>query len=296
MSVWGVVKSYNPLKGFGFLTQSDGQDVFVHISACNGMVPNQGDALTFDVEWDPKSGKPQAKNVQGCTGSADGAAKGGGKGKGQERDGSEQGDSLTFDVEWDPKSGKPQAKNVQGCTGSADGAAKGGGKGKGQDSGRCQGTVKCYNGEKGWGFVEYNGTDLFLHVKSCNGGTPQAGDWLTFDVEDAGQGNGKLKASNVSGCTGWPEKGMGKGDKGGYGAMWGGGKGCTGSADGAAKGGGCTGWPEKGMGKGDKGGYGAMWGGGKGDGGKGGGWGGGPYGGGKDGGGKDGGWGKGKGK
>eukprot|EP00445_Apocalathium_hangoei_P050759 CAMPEP_0204028400 /NCGR_PEP_ID=MMETSP0360-20130528/52661_1 /ASSEMBLY_ACC=CAM_ASM_000342 /TAXON_ID=268821 /ORGANISM="Scrippsiella Hangoei, Strain SHTV-5" /LENGTH=64 /DNA_ID=CAMNT_0050972223 /DNA_START=53 /DNA_END=244 /DNA_ORIENTATION=- len=64
MSVTGVVKNYNPLKGFGFVTQSDGQDVFVHVSACSGMAPNQGDTLTFDVEWDPKSGKPQAKNVQ----------------------------------------------------------------------------------------------------------------------------------------------------------------------------------------------------------------------------------------
>jgi len=209
MATTGTVKNYNPFKGFGFITGTDGQDVFVHVSACNGMAPNQGDVVTYDVSMNDKTGKPNASNVQGCTGSAE--------------------------------------------------AAKGGGKGA-AGTGTCAGTVKSYSGEKGWGFVEYNGQDIFLHIKNCNGGTPQSGDWLTFDVADAVQGNGKLMAVNISGCTGWSEKGKGKG-KGG---------------------------------KGDKGGYGAMWGGGKGDWGKGGGWGAGPYGGGKGGGwGKDAGWGTG---
>jgi len=137
------------------------------------------------------------------------------------------GDVVTFDIDQDPvRGGQMKAINVQGCTGDAN---AGKGKGKGKGSGSCQGTVKSYNGGKGWGFIEYNGVDVFLHVKDCNDGAPQAGDWLTFDVEDAGQSNGKLKATNVSGCTGFPEKGFGKGgmDKGfgkggGYAPMWGG--------------------------------------------------------------------------
>jgi len=141
------------------------------------------------------------------------------------------GDALTFDIEQDPvRGGQMKAINVKGCTGSAN-AGKGKGKGKGKSEGTGQNEAQCksYNGAKGWGFIEYDGQDIFLHVKDCQGGTPAAGDWLRFDVEeDPVRGQGQMKAANVSGCTGIPEslKGKGKGmDKGfgkGYGPMWGG--------------------------------------------------------------------------
>lgn len=90
----GTVKSYNPAKGFGFITAEDGTDVFVHFSACNGAAPIVGDAVTFDTEPSPKNAQPCAVNVEGCTGVPNGGGKGhaqsfsygAGKGKGKGKD------------------------------------------------------------------------------------------------------------------------------------------------------------------------------------------------------------------
>merc|ERR1719401_1863568 len=94
-------------------------------------------------------------------------------------------------------------------------------------SGSCQGTVRTFR--EAWGFItDTLGRDVFVHIKDCiDGGLPQAGDVLTFDVEENPQKPGALKAKNVSGGSGVPDssgKGMGKGG-GGYGPMYGGGGG-----------------------------------------------------------------------
>ncbi|GLB47986.1 cold-shock protein [Neptunitalea lumnitzerae] len=45
----GTVKFFNQTKGFGFITNEQGEDIFVHISALQEEL-NEGDEVTFDVE------------------------------------------------------------------------------------------------------------------------------------------------------------------------------------------------------------------------------------------------------
>ncbi len=60
----GTVKWFNERKGFGFIEQENGPDVFVHYSGINGngfKSLYEGDKVTFDVEQGQKG--PSAVNV-----------------------------------------------------------------------------------------------------------------------------------------------------------------------------------------------------------------------------------------
>jgi len=64
-AVKGKVKWFNEAKGFGFLEQPGGADVFVHFSAIKGngfKTLTEGQLVTFDVEQGQKG--PQAVNLE----------------------------------------------------------------------------------------------------------------------------------------------------------------------------------------------------------------------------------------
>ncbi|MFZ5875958.1 MAG: cold-shock protein [Nitrospirota bacterium] len=60
----GKVKWFNASKGYGFISQEDGSDVFVHFSAIQGdgfKTLDEGQEVEFDVVKGAKG--PQAANV-----------------------------------------------------------------------------------------------------------------------------------------------------------------------------------------------------------------------------------------
>jgi CspA family cold shock protein len=63
----GTVKWFNATKGFGFIQQDGGDDVFVHISAVEraGLnTLNEGQKIGFDLERNQRNGKLAAVNLR----------------------------------------------------------------------------------------------------------------------------------------------------------------------------------------------------------------------------------------
>jgi CspA family cold shock protein len=61
----GKVKWFNNAKGYGFIEQEGGKDVFVHYSAIEGAgyrSLEEGQAVEFEISQGPKG--PQAANVR----------------------------------------------------------------------------------------------------------------------------------------------------------------------------------------------------------------------------------------
>jgi len=61
----GTVKWFSDQKGYGFIEQEDGQDVFVHhtgINASGFKTLNEGQRVRFEIETGEKG--PKAKDVE----------------------------------------------------------------------------------------------------------------------------------------------------------------------------------------------------------------------------------------
>lgn len=61
----GIVKWFSNQKGYGFIEQEEGEDVFVHFSSIGGdgfKTLTKGDSVSFDIEQGDKG--PAAVNVE----------------------------------------------------------------------------------------------------------------------------------------------------------------------------------------------------------------------------------------
>lgn len=61
----GTVKWFNNKKGYGFINEENGRDIFVHFSSITMdgyKTLNEGDQVTFDIEESARG--PEAKNVR----------------------------------------------------------------------------------------------------------------------------------------------------------------------------------------------------------------------------------------
>ena len=61
----GIVKWFNDRKGYGFISQEEGNDVFVHFSSIESTgykTLSEGDRVEFDIEESDRG--PEAKNLK----------------------------------------------------------------------------------------------------------------------------------------------------------------------------------------------------------------------------------------
>jgi CspA family cold shock protein len=151
----GIVKFFNPQKGFGFIVRDDGgEDVFVHISAVEQAgLTDLADGQPLEFTLVDRGGRVSATN-------------------------------LRID-------GEPMAVERSGG-GSSAGAGAGGSTGGGpqrQLTGeKASGTVKFFNAMKGFGFIQRDDgqPDAFVHISAVErAGIPtlNEGDRLEFEIE-----------------------------------------------------------------------------------------------------------------
>ena len=150
----GIVKFFNPQKGFGFIVRDDGgEDVFVHISAVEQAgLTDLADGQPLEFTLVDRGGRISATNLR---------------------------------IE-----GEPMAVERSGG-GAGAGAGPGGGQGGPQrqlTGEKATGTVKFFNSMKGFGFIQRDDgqPDAFVHISAVErAGIPtlNEGDRLEFELE-----------------------------------------------------------------------------------------------------------------
>jgi len=146
----GVVKFFNPQKGFGFIVRDDGgEDVFVHISAVEQAgLTDLADGQPLEFTLVDRGGRISATNLR---------------------------------IE-----GEPMA--VERSSSSAPAGGDRGGPQRQLTGEKATGTVKFFNSMKGFGFIQRDDgqPDAFVHISAVErAGIPtlNEGDRLEFEIE-----------------------------------------------------------------------------------------------------------------
>ena len=188
----GMVKWFNPQKGFGFITPDDGgEDLFVHQSAIYAQgfrTLSENERVEFQVIED--RGKLKATHVTAPGGGYVAGDTGAGRG------GAPGGPGVPAPAKWPVGVAASDGKQI--------------------------GTVKWFNSEKGFGFIEPHGggDDLFVHQSAIHARgfrSLMEGEEVEYNVIEEG---GKSKAIDVCGpngeaVQGAPRSGGGRGGGGG---------------------------------------------------------------------------------
>jgi cold shock protein len=178
----GIVKFFNPAKGFGFIAPDEGgSDVFVHVSAVEragleGL--NEGDQVAYELEQDRRSGKLAAVDLQwmGAGPALPKPSRPGGPGRGG---GFDRGGGYDR-----PQRDAPQ-RGGDSRTPAGSGA----------------GVVKWFNSQKGFGFIQPNdgGSDVFVHISAVERAGWRGldeGQAVAYDIEQDRR-TGKAAATNL---------------------------------------------------------------------------------------------------